>query len=367
MQNWLTILHKGLNYNLVANGRTYGNGIYYSLFSDISSGYSAARASGVVWSKSVLKITSVMSVNEIVHTESFFTSKSPHLVVNHADAVECRYLIVTSRATPSTRKVIVEREGVEYVCHDPSFRPQFGLASLMIPCDSRGQDEASSSKSVTPNVVQQRFRKCKISSNTALSAFEEREHGLGLEMETGHIIVECMICANEFKDVLLYWTLQPCCNKKLCTECASRLQIVRKDMNGTPHTFSKCPFCSAVQGIEIGTCADGHMTESMAVGGEFIQITYSITQAPYQTHRVTYFPNTALGRRVVDLIKIAWQRRLVFRIGTSMTTGQRNQSVWNIHHKTSISGGPEIHGYPDDGYLDRVLSELAERGVRMAE
>ena len=133
--------------------------------------------------------------------------------------------------------------------------------------------------------------------------------------------------------------------------------------------FNFKPFCSSVQGIEIGTCADGHMTESMAAGtgGAFIQITYSITQAPYQTHRGTYFPNTVLGRRVVDLIKIAWQRRLVFRIGTSMTTGQSNQSVWNIHHKTSISGGPAIHGYPDDGYLDRVLSELAERGVSLTE
>ncbi len=62
-------------------------------------------------------------------------------------------------------------------------------------------------------------------------------------------------------------------------------------------------------------------------------------------------------------MRVAWERRLTFTIGTSVTTGATNTLVWNeIHHKTEInnSGG---HGYPDPNYLDNVLLELAAQGV----
>lgn len=65
---------------------------------------------------------------------------------------------------------------------------------------------------------------------------------------------------------------------------------------------------------------------------------------------------------MLRLLRIAWDRRLVFTIGTSLTTGRANSVVWaGIHHKTSTSAGP--YGYPDPTYLDRVRSELSQRGV----
>ncbi|EPB70481.1 hypothetical protein ANCCEY_10414, partial [Ancylostoma ceylanicum] len=51
-------------------------------------------------------------------------------------------------------------------------------------------------------------------------------------------------------------------------------------------------------------------------------------------------------------------------VGDSITTGARNTVVWNnIHHKTSIGGGPLKYGYPDPDYLSRVKEDLAAMGI----
>ena len=59
------------------------------------------------------------------------------------------------------------------------------------------------------------------------------------------------------------------------------------------------------------------------------------------TTREAYLPDNREGREVFQLLKRAFDARLVFTVGTSNTTGRPNQVVWNdIHHKTSRSGGP---------------------------
>lgn len=58
------------------------------------------------------------------------------------------------------------------------------------------------------------------------------------------------------------------------------------------------------------------------------------------TSRAAYLPNTEEGVEVLKLLKLAFDRRLTFTIGTSVTTGQTNTVVWNgVHHKTNTSGG----------------------------
>lgn len=38
--------------------------------------------------------------------------------------------------------------------------------------------------------------------------------------------------------------------------------------------------------------------------------------------------------------------------------------TWNdIHHKTNIHGGPQRFAYPDPQYLERLMEELAAKGV----
>lgn len=68
--------------------------------------------------------------------------------------------------------------------------------------------------------------------------------------------------------------------------------------------------------------------------------------------------------QVLKLLITAWDRRLIFTIGTSSTTGESDTVVWNeIHHKTEFGSNLTGHGYPDPNYLDNVLTELSAQGV----
>ena len=72
----------------------------------------------------------------------------------------------------------------------------------------------------------------------------------------------------------------------------------------------------------------------------------------------------SLTLQVLRLLHVAWERRLTFTIGTSVTTGATDTVVWNeIHHKTESSSNHSGHGYPDPNYLDNVLMELSLQGV----
>lgn len=57
---------------------------------------------------------------------------------------------------------------------------------------------------------------------------------------------------------------------------------------------------------------------------------------PYKAVRRTgYLPDTTRGRKICAMMKVAFDRRLVFTIGTSRTTGEQGVITWNdIHHKT---------------------------------
>uniref|UniRef100_A0A8B9SWF3 E3 ubiquitin-protein ligase n=1 Tax=Anas platyrhynchos TaxID=8839 RepID=A0A8B9SWF3_ANAPL len=83
--------------------------------------------------------------------------------------------------------------------------------------------------------------------------------------------------------------------------------------------------------------------------------------------RHCYLPDNEKGRKVLKLLIVAWDRRLIFTIGTSNTTGESDTVVWNeIHHKTEFGSNLTGHGYPDPNYLDNVLAELLAQGVSEA-
>ncbi len=59
------------------------------------------------------------------------------------------------------------------------------------------------------------------------------------------------------------------------------------------------------------------------------------------TARIAYLPNNSEGREVLMLLQNAFDARLIFTVGTSVTSGQDNTVTWNdIHHKTNTHGGP---------------------------
>jgi deltex-like protein len=82
------------------------------------------------------------------------------------------------------------------------------------------------------------------------------------------------------------------------------------------------------------------------------------------TYRTVYLPNTIEGKNAVKRIKYAWDVRILFNIGTSLTTGQPNCIIWNgIPFKTRLDGGPALHGYPDPGYLAELNAALDAHNV----
>jgi len=156
--------------------------------------------------------------------------------------------------------------------------------------------------------------------------------------------------------------------------------------NQTDDSYLECPLCKSVSGTRIGTQPENGtmMTskqgsrlpgfENTSVG--MIVVTYNFrggVQGPNHANpgrhysagsfpRTAYFPDNEQGRKIVQMLKIAFDRRLVFTVGRSVTTGADNVVTWNgIHHKTSIQGEP--YGYPDPNYLKRVEHELKTFGV----
>ena len=142
---------------------------------------------------------------------------------------------------------------------------------------------------------------------------------------------------------------------------------------GDKNSF-KCPNCSKIYGILIGDQPEGsmsaHISYSMHCSGyedvDTIVIDYDFPSGNgYSgTYRTAFLPNNKEGKEILGLLKVSFDRKLTFTIGTSVTTGQTNTTVWNgVHHKTNLYGGSTNFGYPDKTYFNRVKEELAAKGV----
>ena len=59
------------------------------------------------------------------------------------------------------------------------------------------------------------------------------------------------------------------------------------------------------------------------------------------TECTAYVPDSPEGRKVLQLLRKAFDARLIFTVRASHTSGATDAVVWNdIHHKTNIHGGP---------------------------
>lgn len=80
--------------------------------------------------------------------------------------------------------------------------------------------------------------------------------------------------------------------------------------------------------------------------------------------RHAYLPNNQDGKDCLILLKKAFQQRLTFVIGESLTTKRKDTICWNIHHKTSIKKN-NIYGYPDVTYRTRLFSETEQYNISL--
>ncbi|XP_078603207.1 uncharacterized protein LOC144877177 [Branchiostoma floridae x Branchiostoma japonicum] len=170
-----------------------------------------------------------------------------------------------------------------------------------------------------------------------------------------------------------------------CKAQGCKAVFCKKCLDKAMKTKSQCPVCSAVVGKLIGNQPEGSMKVSYnrqmnlagykqtgaiiidyAFGGGIQGPEHPNPGQPYTgATRRAYLPYNANGKKVLGLLRQAFEQKLIFTIGTSSTTGLSDRVTWNdIHHKTSTYGGPSMHGYPDPGYLKRVTEEVAAKGIK---
>ncbi|XP_062614147.1 uncharacterized protein LOC134275882 [Saccostrea cucullata] len=179
----------------------------------------------------------------------------------------------------------------------------------------------------------------------------------------------CVVCMDdEMEDPVLLKK----CRHKFCRECIEEY-------------FSKkptCPVCNTVYGEVFGNQPDGSAKvykDKTSLPGfkcPTIIIHYDIPNGVQSEEhpnpgvdftgvsRQGYLPDNKEGRKILGMLKRAFEHRLIFTVGYSRTSGKDNMVTWNdIHHKTRREGGPERYGYPDPEYLERVKDELEAKGI----
>ncbi|XP_076584707.1 E3 ubiquitin-protein ligase DTX4-like isoform X1 [Chaetodon auriga] len=155
--------------------------------------------------------------------------------------------------------------------------------------------------------------------------------------------------------------------------------------NGNKDGSLQCPTCKTIYGVKTGNQPAGKMEYHViphSLPGHLdcktIRIIYNIPpgiQGPEHPNpgkpftargfpRHCYLPDSEKGRKVLRLLLVAWDRRLIFSVGTSSTTGESDTVIWNeVHHKTEFGSNLTGHGFPDPGHLDNVLEELRAQGI----
>ena len=206
----------------------------------------------------------------------------------------------------------------------------------------------------------------------------EREHKISKEND------KCSICQCEFYEEEIEKYEKNPKNIAFLSDIAFNVILLDKcsdhffhiecigNLIGNKSSF-KCPICLKIFGILEGDMPNGTFKAKVSNHEKCtgyncgtIVIHYNFPNGPGYTgtNRTSYLPNNQEGREILAMLKVAFDRKLTFTVGTSVTTGRKNTVVWNgIHHKTSLFGGPTAFGYPDPTYFNRVKQELAAKGV----
>ncbi|XP_075255114.1 putative E3 ubiquitin-protein ligase DTX2 isoform X2 [Convolutriloba macropyga] len=178
----------------------------------------------------------------------------------------------------------------------------------------------------------------------------------------------CPICLLDFDDVYEDLPDEDKRANKVPTTVAVRLpckhplhlDCTKEIFKNNNKQFLTCPICKKVFG--------GVMTGTQPEGGTMSYSVIPLSCAGYEScssYQIIYnFPRN--GQQLVKMLKVAFDRRLVFTIGTSHTTGQPDSVVWGgVHHKTSQNGG--AHGFPDPFHLISLRDELNALNVTEAD
>uniref|UniRef100_A0A8C7I059 E3 ubiquitin-protein ligase n=1 Tax=Oncorhynchus kisutch TaxID=8019 RepID=A0A8C7I059_ONCKI len=127
--------------------------------------------------------------------------------------------------------------------------------------------------------------------------------------------------------------------------------------NGNKDGSLQCPTCKTIYGVKTGNQPPGKMEYHYLYSNPFHL--FPGREGTQGQHQLT---------SCLLLLLVAWDRRLIFSVGTSSTTGESDTVIWNeVHHKTEFGSNLTGHGYPDPGHLDNVLEELKAQGITEEE
>ena len=156
---------------------------------------------------------------------------------------------------------------------------------------------------------------------------------------------QCSICIDRYVNVTLK------CSHRFCKKCIDQWGKQK----------ATCPVCNRPFGKVTGSQPAGGTMQSYVIQGSLpgyercgtIVITYNIPSGQQQSvhpnpgkrysgdSRTAYLPDNKEGNDLLVLLRKAFEARLVFTVGRSVTSGIDNVVTWNdIHHKTSMYGGP---------------------------
>ncbi|XP_018565304.1 protein deltex [Anoplophora glabripennis] len=190
----------------------------------------------------------------------------------------------------------------------------------------------------------------------------------------------CPVCRQPLKPSIVVIALP--CNHVLHLDCLN--YALTELQESSLHLHIQCAVCGCIYGEKHGNQPPGSMEwgiiDKSLPGHQncrTIQIVYNIhsgIQGPEHPNpgrefyavgfpRIAYLPDSPKGRKILRLLGVAWQRKLIFTVSRSHTTGCEDVVSWNIPHKTEVGPSNNGHSYPDSGYLNRVLRELEALGV----
>ena len=285
---------------------------------------------------------------------------------------------MTMKATVSGEDTPIRRTpSLKTTTASPKLLPVSAATSSSSESPKSGKKKGGKSKSVSGyedheahmfEVEEELISKCKKATGWKVLTSKEMEKAKDSQ---------CVICCDGFGDGRAVVHLSKCGSHYFHENC-----IAASFKPG----YISCPVCQTIYGIRTGTQPKGTMKVTTSNSTRLpgfeshgtITITYSFKDGIQEAHhpspgeaysgtsRTAYLPDNPQGNQVLKLLQTAFNRNLVFTIGTSVTTGASNCVIWNgIHHKTCTTGGSSNFGYPDDSYLSRVTDELKAKGVTL--
>ncbi|NXK44052.1 DTX3L ligase, partial [Chauna torquata] len=140
------------------------------------------------------------------------------------------------------------------------------------------------------------------------------------------------------------------CKHAFCKSCIKKAMTYKQ----------ACPVCNTVYGLMQGDQPEGVMSVQKIYSPlpgypscGTIEIKYAMESGiqtsshpnpgkPYSAiSRTAYLPDNKEGQEILQLLRRAFKQKLIFTVGQSRTTGTQGVITWNdIHHKTSMYGGP---------------------------